>query len=331
MRFPGRWWRFWVELFSQRERGSTLAALRIGVALALTYSLLSPLAFGIADDLFIHQDHGGIRRISGTWLMQLFGGATPAVFWTLYTTSVALTLSLLVGFGGRVVPFLLLQTYGGIIASNPYGSGGYDFLFTNALWLMVLGDVTRTWSVDCKRRTGRWTSDDEVAAWPRYLFVFQLIVMYASTGFRKSSVVWLPSGGYSALYYALMDPNWTRYDLSGVAWVYPLSQVLSAVAVHWEQLTVLLLVVFYYRYTAKSTGRLRRLFNRWDLRKPWALTGIGLHVSILLLLSVGPFSWISLAYYTSLFTPEEIQAGLRRVKRLGRRRKPGRRPVVAKC
>jgi len=319
MSWLGRKWGFWVALFSRRERGLTLAVTRIAVASALCYSLLSPLSLGIVDDLFVHQDYGGIRRIGGSWLMQLLGGATPSVLWTLYGTSLALTLALVVGFGGRWVPLLLLQTYGGIVASNPYASGGYDDLFTNALWLMVLGDTNRTLSVDCKRRTGRWSSDEAVMAWPRYLLVFQLLLMYTSTGLRKNSVVWLPTGGYSALYYALMDPNWTRYDFSGVAWIYPLTQVMSALTVHWEQLSCLLLVVFYFRYTRERPGHLRAWANRFDLRKPWALVGVGLHVSILVLLDVGPFSWISLAYYPCLFHPDEVEAGLRRLGRIGRR------------
>jgi len=324
-----RRWLFWVTLFAQRERGSALALSRIAVATALCYSLLSPLSVGIVDDLFVHQDYGGIRQIAGTWLMQLLGGPTPAVLWTLYGASLALTLALLVGFGGRWVPLLLLQTYGGIVAANPYASGGYDDLFTNALWLMVLADTTRTWSVDCKRRTGQWSSDEQVMAWPRYLLVFQLLLMYTSTGLRKNSVVWLPTGGYSALYYALMDPNWTRYDFDGVAWIYPITQVLSALTVHWEQLTVLLLAVFYFRYTRERPGRLRRWMNRFDLRKPWAMIGIGLHVSILVLLDVGPFSWISLAYYPCLFAPDEVESALRRARGAGQRLWQRARPGTA--
>jgi hypothetical protein len=333
MRGPRSWWSFWVELFSQRERGSTLAAVRIGIALALLYSLLSMLSFGLVDQLFVSAEHGGIRNIAGSWLMQLMGGATPRNLWLLWGTSLALSLCLLVGVGGRVVPFVLLQTYGGIFTSNFYASGGYDYLFTNALWLMVLGNTTRTWSLDCKRRTGSWTSGELVSAWPRYLLLFQLVVLYTSTGFRKNSVVWLPTDGYSALYYALMDPTWTRYDYTGVAWLYPLTQIGSAITVHWEQATILLLLVFYYRYTKDRTGRLRRWFNRWDLRKPWLLVGVVLHTSILLTLNVGPFSWVSMAYYPCLFGPHQVEAGVSRVRGwlravVGRIAPPARRLAV---
>jgi hypothetical protein len=307
MRGPRSWWRFWVELFGQRERGSTLAAVRIGLGMALLYSLLSPAAFGLVDQLFVHADHGGIRPIGGSWLMRLMGGATPTNVWILWSTSLLLTLCLVAGVGGRLVPLLLLQTYGGIFTANFYASGGYDYLFTNALWLMALGNANRTWSLDCRRRTGAWSSQELVSAWPRYLLIFQLVVLYTSTGFRKSSVVWLPTDGYSALYYALMDPTWTRYDYTAVAWVYPLTQIGAAITVHWEQSTIFLLLVFYFRYTKDRPGRMRRWSNRWDLRKPWLLIGIGLHVSILLALNVGPFSWVSLAYYPCLFGPHELE------------------------
>ena len=50
-------------------------------------------------------------------------------------------------------------------------------------------------------------------------------------------------------------------------------------------------------------GRLRRWVLRYDLRKPFAAIGVGLHLGILALLNVGPFSPISLSYYLCLIPP----------------------------
>jgi hypothetical protein len=51
-----------------------------------------------------------------------------------------------------------------------------------------------------------------------------------------------------------------------------------------------------------------RLLLRWDLRKPFVLVGVGLHLGILLTLEVGPFSLVSLAYYLALFSPDDREA-----------------------
>jgi hypothetical protein len=90
------------------------------------------------------------------------------------------------------------------------------------------------------------------------------------------------------------------------AWVYPLTQVATAITWHWETGAWVMLLVYYYRYTRDRPGRLRALSNRWDLRLPFAGIGISLHVGILLTMNVGPFSWVSMSYYLCLFRPEEV-------------------------
>jgi hypothetical protein len=155
-----------------------------------------------------------------------------------------------------------------------------------------------------------------VPAWPRYLFIAQLLVVYGFTGWQKVALSWTPLGGYSALYWVLQDPNWQRADWSALAaWLYPLTQLATALTWHWEQLAPLLLLVYYFRATRDRPGRLRALCNRRDLRLPFALVGVGLHVGIGCLMQLGPFSWIALAYYIALWHPAEIEhlwAGLRR-------------------
>src|SRR5690606_34525291 len=99
-----------------------------------------------------------------------------------------------------------------------------------------------------------------------------------------------------------------RFDMAVVADLYWLTQIATAVTWHWEQLTPILLLFFYYRYTPERPGRLRRWLGRWDLRKPWAAIGAGLHLGILVLMNVGPFSLISVAYYVCLWRPDEWAA-----------------------
>ena len=190
----------------------------------------------------------------------------------------------------------------------------------SALWLLFLADSNRTLSLDCRLRTGRWTSQRPVPAWPRYLAVLQLVVLYGATGLHKLGATWLPTGGYSALYWALQDAVFRRLETAWVAWVYPLTQLGTFVAWSFEVLSPLLLLVFYCRATRARPGRLRALVNRWDLRAPYTLVGLCLHLGILALFEVGPFSYISLSFYFCLWRPEELARAWARLTGRARRR-----------
>ncbi|HVZ31694.1 MAG TPA: hypothetical protein VG963_04665, partial [Polyangiaceae bacterium] len=216
----------------------------------------------------------------------------------------------LIGLGGRWPLFATLQAYLGLTSLNPTASGGFDNLLTIALWLLFLSGCNATLSLDARRKEGSWFSERSVAAWPRYVLILQLIVMYTATGLQKVSLSWTPMGGYTALYYVLRDPTWLRSEQVAQGVPLPLLRLGTALTWHWEQLSCLLLAVFYFRATRRRPGRLRAAFNRWDLRLPWAAIGISLHLGILILIDVGPFSFVSLAYYVNLFAPEEIEAHL---------------------
>lgn len=303
-----RLWAAWVELLSHREPATSLAWFRIAVALVMLYSLLSMVAADLVEVMWVDAAYGGLQTLSTRhWLVGLLGGRTPATAWTLVGSGLLLSSLLAVGLGGRITALLALQVYYALTTGQGTLSGGYDTLVTNALWLLVLSESTATLSLDCRRRTGRFTSDRPVPAWPRYLVILQLVVVYTTTGLHKLSPVWTPGGDHSALYWVFQEPTWRRFDMTWTAseWVYPLTQLGTAVTWWWEVLAPLLLVVYWARYTAARGGRVRRALNRFDLRIPWAAIGISLHLGILVLINVGPFSWISLAYYLCLITPPD--------------------------
>jgi hypothetical protein len=306
-----RAWRGWVDLLARRERGTSLAAFRIAVAGVILYSLLSVGLHGLVPVLWIDTNHGGfaeVGRIAG--VARLLGETTPGVVWTLYTVALVSATAMLAGVGGRIPIALVALSYTPVATINSEAYGGYDLMIGNAVWMLLLGDATATMSVDCRRRTGAWTSDALVSAWPRYVLVFQLVTIYTSTGLHKLSADWVPGGTHAALYWVFQDPTWNRFDLRELsAQFYPLTQIGTALTWWWEVTTWSLLLVYWYRYTADRPGRVRALFNRVDLRKPWAAIGVGVHIGILVLLNVGPFSFISLAYYLCLWTPDELGRG----------------------
>lgn len=311
-----RWaraWRFWVDLVGRREPGTALAAFRVAVGLSVLFAVGSMVADDMVGVLWVDADHGGVWQLGpGNRLLRLLGGPTPRAVWTLVAVALASGALVAAGLLGRAAAFVALHSYQALFTAFPVTAGGYDRMITNALWMLVLGASTATLSADCRIRTGKWRSDAPIAAWPRYLIIFQLVVIYTSTGLHKLSATWTPAGGYSALYWVLQEPTWRRFDTAWAAWAYPLTQVATALTWHWELSAPLLLLVYWYRATPERPGRLRALFNRRDLRIPYAAVGVLLHLGILVLLNVGPFSWISFAYYLCLWRPEEIEAAARR-------------------
>ena len=304
---PRAWWRFWVALFDRRETATSLACFRIAVGLVAIYSLLDVGLTGMIDVLWVDYHSGGYAWLgTGNWLLTLLGGATPAAVRVLYAAALGSAVLVTVGLAGRLSALVAGQTYLALVFVNGNATGGYDALITNAFWLLVLGDATRTLSLDCRLRTGRFRSDLLIPAWPRYLAVFQLVVMYTCTGLHKLSSAWLPMGGYSALYDVFQEPTWRRYDMRWTAHVYPLTQLATATTWFFEVTAPVLLVWFYYRYTRERPGRARAWFVRRDLRVPFVVIGLGLHVGILITLNVGPFSWVAMSYYLCLFHPDEF-------------------------
>lgn len=304
-----RFWKFWVGLLSRQESGTSLALFRIALGLCTLYSLLSIAGAGLVGPLWTHVEHGGMRAVDGNWLVKMLGGTTPGVVWSLWSLSLVSTIAFTLGVGGsilsRVNCLILVLAYNGLITINPYSSGGYDVLITNSFWILFLAEPTATLSLACHWREGRFTSEREVSAWPRYVLIFQLLLMYTLTGLQKSALVWTPAGGYTALYWVMQDPTWMRFDGAFAAWISPLLRVATALTWHWEQLSILLLLWFYYRTTREKGGRMRRWVLKRDWRIGWALVGLGLHIGILILMNVGPFSWVSLSFYVLLWRPSE--------------------------
>ncbi|MEM6995766.1 MAG: HTTM domain-containing protein [Myxococcota bacterium] len=310
-----RRWQAWVDLMSQQERGTVLALFRIGVGLVVMYSLLSIASADLVDVLWVDEAYGGMRSLpTHHWVIELLGGATPGVVWNLWRASLLAAVAMVLGVGGRVPMLLVALLYQPLATINTDAYGGYEMLIGNATWLLLLGDCTKTLSLDCRRRTGRWVSDAHVHAWPRYVAIVQLLVVYSATGLQKLSADWVPGGSYAALYWVAHDPTWNNFDLRDwAAAAFPLTQLATALTWLFEVTALGLLFVYLLRATAERGGRLRTWANRWDLRLPWAAVGLSLHVGILVVLNVGPFSWISLCYYVCLWTPAEVERVAARV------------------
>lgn len=302
-----RLWAAWVALTSARETGETLAVFRVALGVVMAYAVCSMISADLVDVMWVDASHGGLQSLSQHhWLVSLVDGQSHTGAWTLVIAALAIAACLVIGLGGRITALLAAQVYYALTSGHDALSGGYDVMIVNALWLLVLGDSTATWSLDSRLRNGTWSSAHTIAAWPRYLVILQLMVVYTATGLKKVSPVWTPGGDHSALYWVFQEPTWRRFDMTWTASAFWVTQLGSAVTWWWEVLTPLLLLVYWARYTAERGGRLRGALNRFDLRKAWAAVGIALHLGIFVLLNVGPFSPVSLAYYLCLIAPDAM-------------------------
>ena len=305
--------RGWLD---RKEVGTSLALFRIATGLVVLYTLV-PMRW-LDVDVLVYADAaaGGYRVTqSSNPLVWLAGGATAAGVVRLCWAGIAAATLLTLGLGGRVTAFVTLQLLIALFRLNGDAGGGHDRFMTNALWLLVLGDATATLSLDCRRRTGAWTSAALVSAWPRYLAVYQLVVVYTTTGLQKVGVDWMPWGDWAALYKALLLPSWRRIDMSWIGPFYPLLQLGTVTTQIFEIGAWVWILAAWYRHTRTRPGRLRAWSNRHDLRALWALLGLGLHLAIHAFMNVGPFSWISLSFYVNLWHPDEWAARWRRWRR----------------
>jgi hypothetical protein len=73
------------------------------------------------------------------------------------------------------------------------------------------------------------------------------------------------------------------------------------------------LLFFYYRYTPDRAGRLRAFCLRHDPRAWFLAFGVLLHAGIALALEVGPFSYVTVAFYLCCLHPDELARGARRL------------------
>ena len=313
------WLRGWTDWAFRPEGAEPLALFRILVGLAIAVSIGSVLTDGVVEVLWVDVAHGGYRTFERVpWLVEQLGGPTLPVMTGLTVATVVASLVLMAGLGGRLTAFLLLQLYMAVDI-NTHAGGSYDLLIKNALWLCVLTPTTATWSLDAWILRGRPWRGRPVPAWARGLIVFQLILMYWTTGLQKLSAHWTPGGEFDALYYILQQPSWQLYDLSFFAWLYPLTQVGTAVTWVWEVTAPVWLLALIYRGTREKGGWLRATFNAWDVRTIYALVGIVFHGALVLTMNVGSFPMISLAFYVCLWDADEWRSMGRGVRGLFRR------------
>lgn len=286
-------WAAWVRFWARTEDGTPLALFRIGLGVSIAVSLLGDWSTGVAALVWgdVADTPLGFRHVAHDWRWDLVGGAN----WDAVRCGVGLTAAaaglLALGIVPRLAAFATLQGYLALTELNGIASAGFDRVATNALWLLVFAHSGTTLSLPCRWRSGRWRSAEPVPAWPRYLVVIQLSVMYASSGLHKLSPEWFAWSGATALHNMLLTPYWARWDYAAfLGQLAPITSLATVLTWCWE--------CSFWLVPLAMFGETR--FHR-QIRTTWAAIGVAFHLGIAVLTNVGPFSAYCLAMYPCLF------------------------------
>ncbi|MEQ1568228.1 MAG: hypothetical protein ABMA64_21495 [Myxococcota bacterium] len=307
-------WGRWVERVWATEDATPTALFRIAIGLCTLYTLLSVIGHGLVPVLWEDSAFGGYRKLGeGPWLVAWMGGPTSLVVESLAGSAVVAAALLTAGIGGRVTAVVTLLLVANLTDINGHSGGSYDSLLTNGLWLVALSRSDATLSLSARLRTGSWWPQASVLAFPRWLAVWQLVLMYCTTGLQKVSAYWVPGGDASALYYILQQPEWQRADMSFMAWLFPLTQVATTVTWLWEVAAPVWMLAVWYAAAPARPGAVRAAFNRVHVREWFVVLGIAMHAAIFVTMNVGPFSPLSLAFYVTLYHPTEWERAFERI------------------
>jgi hypothetical protein len=303
-----KYWSQWVSLLRTQESGTSLALFRMAVGLVVAWDLggsawrgVLPLIWGDS-----RETPEAFRHIHAGWLFHALGGAQFQTVESVLGLSFCAAILLALGLFPRLMAMMTLQGCMALYDLNAMAGGGHDRVISNALWILVLADSGQSLSLNCRWKTGRWRSDTLVMAWPRYLVILQLILMYSTTGLQKLAPEWFFWGDLRAVYNMLLVPNWLRYDLAPIlGWLAPLTQLATLSTWIWE---CSFFMVGLSLLARNAPERWPRWLSRYDWRHLYAMMGIGFHVGLALLANLGPFSAISLALYPCLYRPEALDA-----------------------
>lgn len=327
--------RRWVELWDEREPPTILATIRLLLALVVLWDLAQIGLHWLPVWLWAPLEAGGMVPLDDAHLPAWYR-LLPRAPGSAVALWLGLVLSML-SFGtgcftrSSALVFALLCTQAALI--NGGGDRGIDRAIRIVMLIFALAPAGKVWSVDAWRKTGSWRGDrTPQVAWPRYLILGQLVLLYCAAGLSKGGTHWYPWGGYDALFLILQDPIFSAHDFAWLAHPLPyfMTRVATATTHLWEVGAPLVLVAAYYRRTAERPGRLRRLFNRLPIRNVYVLIGVVFHLSLALTMELGIFPFGMLALFPAFFRPEEMLRALVWLRAASPRPGPAAPAIVGK-
>ncbi len=304
----GAWGR-WVERANRREPAHAVALVRVVYGLALAAHMGWMWVTGAWRWVWLSPADGGLVALNRTWLDRV-GGPTPGLVEGLVVVSAGAGLLLALGCFTPVAAFVAALSWSVLTDLGVNAGGSYDFLGGNVFFLLLFAGSGEVWAVDAWRSRLRARGPALVPVWPRWLMVWQLVVMYDATVWQKVSSGWVPGGSADALWYILQQPTWQRIDMQWLAAYFRLTQVATLGTWVFEHAAPLLVLAAWYRETRTRRGWLRAQFNRVDFRVAYLAVGVAMHIGIEATMEVGAFNVFTLGMYAACFSGEEVRRGL---------------------
>jgi hypothetical protein len=328
---PTRWQR-WVAFWDQREHPRAIGLARILLGSVILADFLQIWRLGLVLAIFGTQQVGGLSdavvRADIPWFYRIFP-PTESSAWLLYLALCTLAFLFTIGAYTRFSAFALMILWAQQAMILPPSDRGIDMLCRDLLCIFMFSSAGFWVGVDGWLARAQGRSTDLVPAWPRYLMILQLVVMYWTAGVQKVGLEWLPMGHFSALYVILQDPAIATHDFSwlGRQPFYFVTQVATAITLLWQWFYPIVLLWYWYEYGPQKPGRLRDFARRWHPKYAMIAIGAMFHVGLAIGLELGIFPWAMLAVYPAFFHPDELGAfgRLLGLDRLGR---PAATPVT---
>lgn len=303
-------WTAWVAFLDRREPATALAICRIFVGTIVGAHLAHSVLVDADQLVWVDSAYGGLRTLKAPWLLEQLGGLTPDVIRRFTLVSALLAFAFAAGVFTRVTGVLAWIGFRTLADLNNHSGGSYDELLKNEMFILLLSGAGGALSVDAWWRGTK----ANIPAWPRYVLLFQLVLMYWSTGLQKVSAGWVPGGKADALWYIFQQPTWHRMDMRWLAPFYPVTQVATLGTWFFEVGAPFLLLALWWRHTRTRGGWLRAQANRLDARALFLFWGFLMHLGIEATMEVGAFSFGSLALYVCAWHPDELSAFWRRLR-----------------
>ena len=329
--WPRKTWLRWVSVMDTREDGTSLALVRIAVALVILSDQLIAAQLGLVEHLWGPHTFGGLALAADQHPMPLMFeifGAQPGTATLLWWIMVIGCLCMALGLLGRLAAAVVLFASAQEAMIFPIGDRGIDIALRAICLILVFSRCTATLSVDGYLRRGKVHTGVLVPAWPRYFCVIQLLWVYFSAGIHKRGD-WWPWRGSSALWRILHDPHFARFDLTDPKWdwTFVFTQLGTAGTMFFELSPPLFLMALYYHRFPHRAGRLGTLLLRVRFRELFMALGATFHIGLMVTMRLGIFPYGILAIYPAFFAPDEILAGARRLRSRLRRQLPA--PAVS--
>jgi hypothetical protein len=306
----------WVELWDRREPPHVLAVIRMLIAAVVVVDLAGVYGLDLVETFYASSSDGGLANLGSRDPKPLLYRWLPLEASTAWWSWCAAFFSA-VAFGTgtltRLSGLIFVLASANLAQILPPTDRAIDILLRNMVLLLSLSSCHRVWSVDALIRCRRWSGDPSPApAWPRFLIIIQLFIMYFTAGVQKVGLTWTPVGDWSALYIVLRDPAFAVLSDSTLDSFYRVTQLATISTWLWEWSTPLAAYALWSRATRGRPGHLRAWLNASGFWFKWVVVGACFHLGIATTMRLGMFPYGVLALYPAFFSSSEWRSWLQR-------------------